>query len=284
MGEDYAGAEDQPGVKIPAAAPPPHFVLVHGIGGGAWCWYKLRCLMENCGYKVSCLDLKAAGIHPADADHVLSFDDYNKPLLDFLASLPPQEQVILVGHSAGGLSVTDASYKYPERIRVAIYLAATMLKNGFSSPQDLKDGIPDLSDFGGADDVYDMGFGFGRDGPPTSAVVKKTLQRKIIYQMSPIEDSMLAEMLLRRGPIKALTSANFTELDNNVEKVPRIYIRTRQDNVVKVEQQDSMINKWPPATVYSLDSDHSPFFSAPFALFGLLVKAALAYYGECKIN
>lgn len=72
-----------------------HFVLVHGIGGGGWCWYKIRCLMENSGYKVSCIDLKSAGINQSDADSVLSFDDYNQPLTDFMSSLPENEQVIV---------------------------------------------------------------------------------------------------------------------------------------------------------------------------------------------
>lgn len=72
-----------------------HFVLVHGISGGAWCWYKIRCLMENSGYKVSCVDLKSAGIDKSDANSVLSFDEYNKPLLDLLSALPENEQVLL---------------------------------------------------------------------------------------------------------------------------------------------------------------------------------------------
>lgn len=48
-----------------------------------------------------------------------------------------------------------------------------------------KQGIPDLSAFG--NDVYQLGFGLGADQPPTSAIVKQELQRKIIYQMSPQE-------------------------------------------------------------------------------------------------
>lgn len=73
-----------------------HFVLVHGIGGGGWCWYKIRCLMENSGYKVSCIDLKSAGIDRSDADSILSFDDYNKPLMDFMSALPENEQVVVI--------------------------------------------------------------------------------------------------------------------------------------------------------------------------------------------
>lgn len=83
----------------------------------------------------------------------------------------------------------------------------------------------------------------------------------------------MASMLLRPGPLLALTSARFIE-DGEVEKVPRVYIRTRHDNMVKPKQQESMIKRWPPLSVYELDSDHSPLVSTPFLLFGLLVKAA----------
>lgn len=72
----------------------PHFVLVHGISGGGWCWYKIRCLMENSGYRVSCIDLKSSGIDQTDPTSLLSFDDYNKPLMDFMSNLPDNEKVV----------------------------------------------------------------------------------------------------------------------------------------------------------------------------------------------
>ena len=62
-----------------------HFVMVHGVGHGAWCWYKIRCLIESSDHKVTCLDLKSAGIDPSDASSVLTFSHYNQPLLDFLS-------------------------------------------------------------------------------------------------------------------------------------------------------------------------------------------------------
>ncbi|KAH9702966.1 methylesterase 17 [Citrus sinensis] len=267
MGEEINMRE----IKKPAEVQKPHFVLVHGISGGAWCWYKVRCLMENSGYKVSCINLKGAGTDPSDANSIHSFDDYNKPLMDFMSSLTDNEKVILVGHSAGGLSITQASHKFGNKIRLAVYLAATMLKLGFCTDED--QGVPDLSGFG--DDVYQLGFGLGADQPPTSAIVKQELQRKIIYQMSPQEDSTLAAMLVRPGPILALESARFTgENHEEVDRVPRVYIKTMHDRVVKPEQQDAMIKRWPPSEVYALDSDHSPFFSAPFLLAGFLIKAA----------
>ncbi|KAK6145716.1 hypothetical protein DH2020_022536 [Rehmannia glutinosa] len=261
----------------PAAVAPPHFVLIHGIGGGAWCWYKIKCLMENCGYKVSCLDLKGCGMDHTDPNTILSFHDYNKPLLDFLSSLRENEQVILVGHSAGGLSLSDAIHKYgKKKIKLAVFIAGTMLRSGCVTDQDIKDGAPDLSGFGELNEVFDIGFGLGQDHPPTTLMVKMELQRKIIYQLCPQEDSTLAAMLLRPGPIQALTTAQFKDTEDK-DKVPRIYIKTMQDNVIKPEQQEAMIKKWPPSDVYILESDHSPFFSAPFLLFGLLVKAAVSF-------
>lgn len=45
----------------------------------------------------------------------------------------------MVGHSAGGLSVTDATHRFPKKVRLAVYLGATMLRNGFVTEQDVKD-------------------------------------------------------------------------------------------------------------------------------------------------
>lgn len=80
-------------------------------------------------------------------------------------------------------------------------------------------------------------------------------------------------MLLKPGPLIALQTAKFEE-DKEVDTVPRVYIKTAHDRVLKPEQQDAMVRRWKPKEVWVLDSDHSPFFSAPSVLFGMLVKAA----------
>lgn len=48
-------------------------------------------------------------------------------------------QVVLVGHSAGGLSVVHAMHKFAEKISVAIFIAATMLSSGFLIEEDMKE-------------------------------------------------------------------------------------------------------------------------------------------------
>jgi len=76
--------------------------------------------------------------------------------------------------------VTHAMHLFGDKIKQAIFIAATMLPFGYQTEQDIKDGVPDLSEFGG--DVYDLNFGLGEDHTPTSMVLRKEFQRPILYQ------------------------------------------------------------------------------------------------------
>ena len=67
-----------------------HFVLVHGACHGAWCWFKLACLLQGSGHRVSCIDLAGALVDP---NNVRSFHDYDAPLLEFMAALPDAHKV-----------------------------------------------------------------------------------------------------------------------------------------------------------------------------------------------
>ncbi|GMN29883.1 hypothetical protein TIFTF001_002594 [Ficus carica] len=105
-----------------------HFVLVHGAGHGAWCWYKIITLLQSDGHNVTALDLMAFGINPRQIIDLKSGSvlDYVQPLMDFLASLKPMEKVILVGHSLGGLGLSVAMERFPHKISVAVFVTAFM--------------------------------------------------------------------------------------------------------------------------------------------------------------
>lgn len=100
-----------------------HFVLVHGFCLGAWCWYKLAAALKSNGSRVTALDLDGSGARP---DRASSFSDYVRPLIDFLASLPDGETVILVGHSYGGIPISAAMEDFPAKISLAVFLTAYM--------------------------------------------------------------------------------------------------------------------------------------------------------------
>ena len=92
-----------------------HFVLVHGVYQRPWSWYKLKPRLGSAGHRVTALDPAASGINMKAIQDVHTVYEYTEPLLDFLASLPPNEKVVLVGHSLGGLNLALAMDKYPER-------------------------------------------------------------------------------------------------------------------------------------------------------------------------
>lgn len=70
-----------------------HFVLVHGGGFGAWCWYKTIALLEEGGFKVAAIDLTGSGIHSFDTNSITSLSQYVRPLTDFLEKLADEEKV-----------------------------------------------------------------------------------------------------------------------------------------------------------------------------------------------
>ncbi|XP_021758255.1 methylesterase 17-like [Chenopodium quinoa] len=250
-----------------------HFVLVHGASHGGWCWYKVRCLLESIGHKVSCPDLTSSGIDPSDANTIFTFEEYNKPLHDMIANLPQGEKVILVGHSIGGNNITEVLQSFPHKIQSAVYVAAAMLPNGIRTDTHRKSVMPYMP---GAD-VFDYIFGEGPGKPPTSGIYKKEVRRPLLYSMCPLEDYTLAGMLLRQSPVRAIADAGFPDGEGS-DKVPRVYIRTLHDNLLSPEQHENLINNWPPSEVYDIDSDHSPMLSNPTQLFGLLVKVATKWY------
>lgn len=101
-----------------------HYVLVHGACHGAWCWYKLKPRLESAGHHVTVLDLAASGINMKKFQDVDTFLQYSEPLLGFMSSLPPNEKVVLVGHSLGGLNIALAMEKFPEKVAVGVFLTA----------------------------------------------------------------------------------------------------------------------------------------------------------------
>lgn len=117
-----------------------HFVLVHGICQGAWCWYKLIPLLKIAGHRVTAIDLGGCGISPKTIEDISSFYDYCQPLMDFFNSLPqPEEEnerVVLIGHSFSGLCISYAMQIFPQKISVAVFVSAYMPKSNFP-PADL---------------------------------------------------------------------------------------------------------------------------------------------------
>jgi len=250
-----------------------HFVLVHGAMHGAWCWYKIVNLLEDDGHKVSAIDLKSAGTNPATADSIMSFDEYNQPLMDFLAHLPQKEKIVLVGHSMGGVSLACASELFPHLIAVAVYICAHMVRGGefMQREKEIMSLEKDIVE------QVEFRFGNGIGELPTSALAPKKIQKDCFYGTTSTSDATLASLLLRPFPNMAMMNLNLETTDERYGVVPRIYVKTTNDNALSLAKQEEMIANSLPERIYSVNSDHSPFFSSSEKLHSLLLEIANTY-------
>ncbi|XP_058081646.1 putative methylesterase 11, chloroplastic isoform X2 [Magnolia sinica] len=247
-----------------------HFILVHGGGFGAWCWYKTIALLEEGGFKVDAIDLTGSGIHSFDTNSITSLSQYVKPLTDFLEKLGDGQKVILVGHDFGGACISYAMEEFPFKVAKAIFISAAMLTSG-QSTLDMFSQQPGLNDLMRA--AQKLLYANGNDCPPTAIDLDKALLGDLLFNQSPAKDVALASVSMRSIPFAPILEK--LSLSNKYSSVRRFYIETPEDNAIPLPLQQSMINANPPERVFRLKgSDHAPFFSKPQALHKLLVEIA----------
>ncbi|KAI3452199.1 hypothetical protein Pfo_008864 [Paulownia fortunei] len=246
-----------------------HFVLVHGGGFGAWCWYKTIALLEEGGYKVTAVDLTGSGIHSFDTNSITSLSQYVKPLTDFLEKLTEGEKVILVGHDFGGACISYAMELFPSKVSKAVFLAAAMLTSGQSALDMFSEKV-ESNDLMRQAQIFL--YANGNNQSPTAIDFNKSLLKDLLFNQSPAKDVALASVSMRPIPFSpVLEKLCFSETNHG--SVRRFYIETLEDNAIPFAVQECMINKSPPERIFRLKgADHSPFFSKPQALHKLLVE------------
>jgi len=118
------------------------FVLVHGGGHGGWCYEKVARLLRGAGHDVYTPTLTGLG----ERKHLLSADtDLSTHITDIVNVLVYEslQDVILVGHSYGGMVISGVADRAPERIRELVYLDAAHPADG----QSLVDTAPEAMAF-----------------------------------------------------------------------------------------------------------------------------------------
>ncbi|KAK9164358.1 hypothetical protein Syun_005260 [Stephania yunnanensis] len=251
-----------------------HFVLVHGACHGAWCWYKVKPILEGAGHRVTTLDLAACGINLKNLADVHTLSEYSEPLIKFLESLPKEEKVILVGHSMGGMNIAFAAEKFPEKIFAAVFVSAAMPDTSHQPSYVMEK----LSDERPLDGFMDCEITSEEGGKLCSTIFTgpKYLASKV-YQLSPIEDLALAKMLTRVGPLPGNDWSNIGNKfsEERYGSVARFYIVCKDDKVISEKSQRWMIQNYGVREVIEIQgSDHMPMFSAPQDLCAALLHVA----------
>jgi pimeloyl-ACP methyl ester carboxylesterase len=110
---------------------PKSYVLVHGAWHGAWCWKEVADALRGMGHRVSAITQTGVGERKHLLSKDITLDTFAADLVNHIEA-EELDNVILVGHSFGGTSISGAADRMPSRIRHLVYLDSVILQNGES--------------------------------------------------------------------------------------------------------------------------------------------------------
>jgi pimeloyl-ACP methyl ester carboxylesterase len=241
-----------------------NFILIHGAMHGGWCWERVVPLLERQGHHVIAPDLPGMGdtrLPPAD----VTLEVWSRFTVDLLKQQPGKS--ILIGHSFGGMVISQAVEVAPNEIATLVYLTAILPRSG-ASTFDITRGDTGFEQQGR------ITLHPSEDGATVTATAADA--RIFFYGETPTEWAERAISRLLPQPLAPMqTPAILSEA--KFGSVPRIYIECLRDRILSLALQRSMHAASPCGSVYEIDTDHSPFYSTPEALAATLlnIEAAL---------
>lgn len=105
------------------------YVLIHGAFHGGWCWKRVARSIRAAGREVYTPTLTGLG----ERAHLLTPEiGLETHIQDILGMLEYEDlhEVVLVGHSYGGMVITGVAEKCPERLSQLVFLDAFIPKDG----------------------------------------------------------------------------------------------------------------------------------------------------------
>ncbi len=239
------------------------YIFVHGAGHGAWCWKKVIPLLEAYGYSAVALDLPSSGIDKAVLEKITLGDDVQK-VID--AANAQSGKVILVGHSSGGVVISQAAEILgTDKVDKLVYLDAFLPQHGesvFSLAGKIKTNNASTSSPETVISAEPLLFSAGEK----TAIWNPEVVKQMFYHDCMPEDITYAKIHLRSQAIASLA----TPIDVSDEcygMIPKYYILC---TAAKDLDKSSIIQNMPCQKVYELPISHSPFFSMPEKLATIL--------------
>jgi len=245
---------------MPADAPTPAtVVLVHGAFHGAWCWDRVVPHLEAQGVPVLAFDLPGHGADPGPPGDLYAHADALRARLGAIRG-----PIVVVGHSYGGAVISDGAADVDGVVHL-VYLAAIVADEGETMTSidvggpSLGLGDADVSEVPEAMQLTDDGYlvidperavgAFYADCEP--ADVEYALAR--LTPQNPVTFSQ---------PVRAAAWRT----------VPSTYVVCYEDRAVSLPFQRALATRTTDRV--EMPTSHSPFFSAPEALAGVLARIA----------
>ena len=282
------------------------FVLIHGGWHNHSAWDRVTPILEANGFVTLTLDLPGAGVNsiaptslglrpfdpaafaaePSPAAGVTQEERTQAvvALVKEAASLG-DGKVILVGHSAGGMTISAVAEQVPNLLLAVVYLAGFMVPNGMPlfamlQHETLSSALAPRLFVG---DPFAIGATRIHAGSPDEAY-RSLLKAAFYADVSESEFAHAASQLhCDESNAGALALSEITP--GRFGTVPRHYIRCTQDRAIPLTGQDHMIATVDAAigsktATHTLESSHSPFLSQPANLAKVLIDIGVQSLAE----
>jgi len=227
------------------------FVLAHGAWSAAWAWKKVRPLLGARGHELYAPTLTGLGERGHHASPAVDLETH---ISDVVAVLDYEDlrDVILIGHSYGGMVATGVADRVPERLRQLIYLDAFVPTEGKC-----------LLDYLSRD--------FRTHMVENAADGWRVPANPIPPDTSP-EDVAWIEPRRLTQPLRTFQQP--VRLKHGETTLPRSYIYCRLAPLGDPFRQFAERAKREGWRYFELDASHSPNVTAPTALTDLLAEIA----------
>ena len=233
----------------------PVFVLVHGAWHGAKCWERVTPLLTQAGYAVHTPTLPGQGERAAEISTDITLDTHIASVCEYIESRNLRN-VVLVGHSYGGVVITGVADRIAPRLKRLVFLDALIFDSGQS-----------LASITGAatweqrmKTVREQGRGVGLPPYPPAAfgVMKAEDAAWLAPQLTLQPVNTFAQPLVLRAPFG--------------NGLPKVYIDCTQPAMAAVTQFKSKVRQSPGWTYETLVSGHDAMVIVPRELAAMLLK------------
>ncbi|MBC6992326.1 alpha/beta fold hydrolase [Hymenobacter sp. BT491] len=235
------------------------FVLVHGAWQAPYAWQFVKQRLEQQNQRVIVVELPGHGTDNTPPA-VLTLDAYRDKVVAAILAQP--DNVVLVGHSLGGMVVTEVAEKIPARIAKLVYIGAFLPANGQS-----------LLALASTDSTSQLGAALVPSADQLTLGIRPDRLIPVFIQDGNEAAQQLVTANYRAEPAipftnpVTLTAANFGCAN-------KYYVYTAQDHAVGLGLQKRMVAAAGITKTYTLNSSHCPFLSEPDQVSDLLLGLA----------
>lgn len=225
-------------------------VLVHGAFSGAWVWEPVLPGLREAGHTVETFDLPGQGSDQTPIEQV-DLDAYARRTCEVLAAGEP---AVLVGHSMGGMVITQAAARTPEQVVQLVYLAAFLPGDGQS--------LLELTHYPeAAGDQVQANLVIEGD-PPVATLPPEAIKVALGGCCTDTQLAWLIEHTVSQ-PVAPFTQPFRLDPDRAeaFAALPRAYITCLRDRAIPPQMQRRMFTDAGCDPVVEIDADHSAWLS-----------------------